>query len=73
MALTDEQREAITSLLGGINEEANRILAERDTVYAVMRIDGVAPDSLTDAMQLIQQARQRAAAAASALADLLNP
>ncbi len=72
MALTPEQIGAINELIQGIDEEMKTISKARENARAVMRIDTIAPNAVSDDMALIQAVKAKALVAANNLVALLT-
>ncbi len=72
MALTQEQIDATNEVLGQLNQKLNGIIQAREAVHAAVRLDSV-DDPTIAAVNIIQNAKARAAVEAAALAELLGP
>lgn len=71
MALTEEQRDAIETIVAALNAEVNGIVAAREDVNAILRLDEHDPTNV-HALAAVQAAKARAAAHAVALNTLLT-
>jgi hypothetical protein len=72
MALTQAQLDATNEILRQLNEEVGGILHAREDVHAAIRLDTV-DDANIEALNIIVNAKARAAVHAIALATLLAP
>ncbi len=72
MALTQAQIDATNETLRQLNDKLNAITRAREDVHAALRLDSV-DDPNIEALNIIQNAKDRAAVEAAALAELLGP
>lgn len=72
MAMTQAQRDATKAVITALNTEVNGIIEAREDVNAALRLDLV-DDVNIEALNIIQNAKVRAAAHATTLAELLAP
>jgi hypothetical protein len=72
MALTQEQRDAIDETIRQLELEVGGIVSAREDVYAALRLD-IVDDPNIEALNVIQNAKARAAGHATTLATLLAP
>lgn len=73
MTLTEAQRDAARATIAELNIHVNKIVQARDHVLSVVEVDELRPDSFVDPLDLIQEAKARAHAAANDLSVLLEP
>lgn len=72
MAMTQAQRDATEAVITALNTEVNGIIEAREDVNAALRLDLV-DDVNIEALNIIQNAKVRAAGHATTLAELLTP